>query len=136
MRQRDWIAFVSAYSKLVTPTCENCFHIEYDLALCKIIRERDKINPIEKSCHCWEFNDNLVPRTERKRMNTSISNGLSVSCGNGKVIINGEEIPVPKGMRLNSQVIISGKIYIGGYEYFPEEKAFRKTLKASMHRYS
>jgi len=63
-------------------------------------------------------------------MNISTQNGVFVSLGNGKVIINGESIPLPKGMKTDSQSVINGKVYIGGYEFFPENKTFKKTLKA------
>ncbi len=68
-------------------------------------------------------------------MNISTQNDFSVvSSSNGKVFINGEDIPLPKGMTTNSQTIIDGKIYIDGYEFFPESKTFKKTLKAFWHK--
>ena len=67
-------------------------------------------------------------------MNISTQNGVSVSFNSGKVIINGENIALPKGMTTNFQTIIDGKIYIDGYEFFPESKTFKKTLKAFWHK--
>ncbi len=66
-------------------------------------------------------------------MNISISDGVSVSSRNGNVTINGEKIPLPRGMKTNSQSVINGKVYIGGYEFFPESKTFKRTLKALWH---
>jgi len=63
-------------------------------------------------------------------MNISMQNGVSVSSGNGKVIINGENIPLPNGMKTDSQSVVNGKVYISGYEFFPETKSFKKTIKA------
>ncbi len=66
-------------------------------------------------------------------MNISISNGIAVSSGNGKIVINGETIPTPKGMKTNSQTIINGRVYIGGYEFISETKSFKRTLTALFH---
>lgn len=64
-------------------------------------------------------------------MNISMQNGFSVvSSSNGKVFINGEDIPLPKGMKTGSQSVINGRVYIGGYEFFPETKSFKRTLMA------
>jgi len=60
----------------------------------------------------------------------SIQNGTSCICTKNKVVINGEEVKIPKGMRTNSQTIINGRVFIGGYEYIPKKKCFKKTLRA------
>lgn len=57
-------------------------------------------------------------------------NGNSVITSKNEIIINGEKIPMPKGMKTHSQSIINGKIYIDGYEYFPKSKKFKRTLRA------
>jgi hypothetical protein len=66
-------------------------------------------------------------------MNIQRQGGMSVQAGNGKVFINGEQIYVPKDMNLGNQTIINGKVYIGGYEFFPKEKRFRRSLAAWWH---
>jgi len=66
-------------------------------------------------------------------MNISMQNGISVSSGNGKVIINGENIPLPNGMKTDSQSVVNGKVYIGGYEFFPKTKSFKRTVLALFH---
>ena len=63
-------------------------------------------------------------------MNMQSQNGITVSSGDGKVYINGEDIKLPKNMKTNSQTTINGTVYIGGYEYFPKEKRFKRTLKS------
>lgn len=135
MRQKDWIAYVNSYSKLIRPSCSNCMLGDQELLICIGIREDRKIDPLISSCGAWKFDVKYLPKQGKKKMNTSSANGLTVSCGNGKVIINGEEIPIPNGMKLGSQAIIDGKVFIGGYEFFPEEKIFRKTLKALKYFY-
>lgn len=68
-------------------------------------------------------------------MNISVQGGSSVVTSKGKVFIDGKEIPLPKGMKTGSQSVINGKVYIDGYEYFPAEGIFKKTLKALFHKY-
>ncbi len=67
-------------------------------------------------------------------LNISSQNGVIVSTGKGKeVTINGEKIETPKGMRINSTSIVDGKVYIGGYEFIPAQKKFKRTFKALWH---
>lgn len=63
-------------------------------------------------------------------MNISKQNGTTVITSNNKVIINGEEIKLPKNMKTNSQTVINGRIFINGYEYIPKLKKFKKTFRA------
>ena len=63
-------------------------------------------------------------------MSVVIQNGNCVTTNKNEVIINGEKIQIPKGMKTNSQSIINGKVFIGGYEYFPKSKKFKRTLRA------
>lgn len=135
MRQRDWIAYVNLYSKLVSPCCHNCVLGEMNHIICNNIRNRQGIDPEISACDSWTFDEKYIPKNGKKKMNISSVGELSVSCGNGKVIINGEEIPIPKGMKLGSQAIIDGRVFIGGYEYFPKEKEFRRTMKALKYLY-
>jgi hypothetical protein len=62
-------------------------------------------------------------------MNISSQNNVVITSKN-KIIINGEEINIPKNISTNSQTIINGRIFIGGYEYFPKLKKFKRTLRA------
>ena len=36
-------------------------------------------------------------------------------------------------MKKNSQTIVNGKVYIGGYEYFGKEKKFKRTFMSIWH---
>jgi len=66
-------------------------------------------------------------------MNISNQNGIVVVSGTNGVFINGEKIEVPTNMNVNSQTIMNGKVYIGGYEYFRKEKKFNRTFMSIWH---
>ena len=63
-------------------------------------------------------------------MNVSHQKGISVVSDHGRVFINEKEIPTPKGMKTNSQTVINGRVFIGGYEYLPSQNKFKRTLRA------
>ncbi len=52
--------------------------------------------------------------------------GFSVISSKNKVVVNGKNIPIPKGMETGSQSIINEKLYIGWYEFIESEGIFRK----------
>ena len=66
-------------------------------------------------------------------MSVARQNGLTVITDKNKVIVNGEKIPLPKGMNTNSVSLMNGKVYIGGYEYIPKEKKFKRTLNSVLN---
>lgn len=66
-------------------------------------------------------------------MNISNQNSIVVVSGANGVFINGEKIEVPTNMNKNSQTIVNGKVYIGGYEYFGKEKKFKRTFMSIWH---
>jgi len=51
------------------------------------------------------------------------------------VVVNGVRVELPKGVTGNISTIINGKIFINGYEFFEDEKVFRKTLRALWHKW-
>jgi hypothetical protein len=52
--------------------------------------------------------------------------GISCVVSKNKVIVNGREVPMPKGMTGRSSVIKNGKLIVDGYRYDPETNSFRK----------
>lgn len=60
-----------------------------------------------------------------------IKNSQIIS-GDGKLILNGKEIPNPPGNR-NNITMVDGKVYIDGYEF--KDKTWQRTLMALYHKY-
>ena len=50
----------------------------------------------------------------------------------GRMILNGEEIPKPP-TKMNNTTMINGKVFVGGYEY--KDGKWKRTLKAWFHKY-
>lgn len=50
----------------------------------------------------------------------------------GKIIINGKEIPKPP-IKTNNATIINGGVFIGGYEY--KDGKWKRILRALFHKY-
>ena len=65
-------------------------------------------------------------------MGVTIQNGVSVITTKDAVKINGMDIPLPKGMKTNTSTIINGRVFIGGFEYIPDEKKFKRTFGSIM----
>lgn len=63
-------------------------------------------------------------------MSELYQNGTHCLIRNGDIFINGEKIDKPFGMITGNQTIVNGKIFIGGFQYFPKQKKFKRTLKA------
>ena len=63
-------------------------------------------------------------------MSVSIQNNIIVTTDSNEVFVNGEKISIPEGMKTNSQTIINGRLFISGYEFFPKQKEFKRTLRA------
>jgi len=59
--------------------------------------------------------------------------GLTVMCDSNHVFINGEEIPIPRGMKTNNISTVNNKVFIGGFEFFEKDKRFKRTLEAFIH---
>jgi len=60
-------------------------------------------------------------------LNSISCNGLNLLIDNGKVFVNGEEIPFPKGLGASQSVSVSnGSICVNGYKYNPKKKRFKK----------
>lgn len=51
---------------------------------------------------------------------------------NGKLILNGKEIPKPP-VEMNNVTMINGSVFVGGYEYKNGE--WKRTLRALFHKY-
>lgn len=51
---------------------------------------------------------------------------------NGKLILNGKEIPKPPA-EMDNITMIDGNIFVGGYEYKNGE--WKRTLRALFHKY-
>lgn len=51
---------------------------------------------------------------------------------NGRLILNGEEIPKPP-TKMNNTTMINGKVFVDGYEYKGGE--WKRTLRALLHKY-
>jgi hypothetical protein len=58
------------------------------------------------------------------------SNGFYIV--NGKCMYYGQRIPSPPRFNKNSINVttIDNKLYLNGYEYFPKQKKWKRTLKA------
>ena len=63
-------------------------------------------------------------------MNQILQDGNSIITTKDKIIINGEEIKIPAHIKTNSTTIINGRVFLGGYEYIPKTKEFKRTLRA------
>lgn len=50
----------------------------------------------------------------------------------GKMILNGKEIPKPP-VKDNNVTMINGSVFVGGYEY--KDGEWKKTLRALFHKY-
>lgn len=50
----------------------------------------------------------------------------------GRMILNGEEIPKPP-TKMNNTTMINGKVFVDGYEY--KDGEWKRTLKAWFHKY-
>lgn len=51
---------------------------------------------------------------------------------NGKLIVNGKEIPKPP-VEMNNATMINGSVFVGGYEYKNGE--WKRTLMALFYKY-
>ena len=63
------------------------------------------------------------------------NNNNTVCTSNGRLIINGENITIPRSLNTNIIVNVGGKVYVGGYEFFPHNKKLKRTIKAFLRCY-
>ena len=57
---------------------------------------------------------------------------LQISSSDGKLILNGKEIPKPP-VGMKNVTMIDRKIYVGGYEY--KDGEWKRTFRALLHKY-
>lgn len=55
-----------------------------------------------------------------------------VMTSDGRIILNGKEIPKPP-VQMNNVTMINGQVFVGGYEY--KDGEWKRTLRALFHKY-
>lgn len=97
-------------------------NVNIDNNLAKVLTQADDFTALELLDEIITKGNNMI--------NISNQNGICVTTSKDKIVVNGEEIEIPKGMKTNSQSIINGRIFICGFEYFPKLKKFKRTFRA------
>jgi hypothetical protein len=69
-------------------------------------------------------------------VNEILINGQSISVHGRAVLINGELAPsLPDNVDRGNIAVIDGNVFIDGYEYLPEDKKWKRTIRALWHKW-